>query len=133
MSEPERATFYVCPAGFVDTCNQVATALGLGEPFRVPLRPVGSNGPATHYCGSHAGMPQNESLIFMTFSDGGGTLPEGPLWGQDGLPNEGQAKAAVATVSASMNSGPDLTAEGNMAAQLASMNPPLEVIEPDLG
>jgi hypothetical protein len=79
-------------------------------------------------------MPQNESLIFMAFSDNGGTLPEiEGTWGQDGLPTEGQAKAAVATVSASMNSGPDLTAEGNMDAQLASMNPSLEVMEPDLG
>lgn len=101
-----RSVFLAIPAALRTNGNLVFAAMERGpDTFSIAASPTG-NAPATHYLAHDASMDAVLTDICLDLPGGAGTLPTiTGEWGQDGLPTQGQAKAACAamTISAAAN------------------------------
>jgi len=94
-----RSVFLAVPAAHRVNANKVFAAMDCGpDTFSVAASPSG-NDPATHYLAHDASMDATLTDVCLDLPGGGGTLPTiTGTWGEDGLPSQGQAKAACATM-----------------------------------
>jgi hypothetical protein len=90
-----------------DTLNDVWDALfsSGADMFSIPLRPAGSQGPATHYGFNMAGTKPAQADAISAFTDGvmpefvwadGAPTQNAPAWGQGSLPSEAAVQAMIA-------------------------------------
>ncbi|MFA7586587.1 MAG: hypothetical protein WCY11_10415 [Novosphingobium sp.] len=102
---------FVVPAAHRAALNAVLNVCGYG-PDNLSVG-VSANGqaPWSYYYGNWEGMPPADEAVWRGLR---GTLPEldtGAAWGEDGLPSEEDALAAVASFELLLRDGPNITAE----------------------
>jgi predicted dehydrogenase len=102
---------FIVPAEHRDTLNAILNMCGYGpDNISVGASPNGQ-APWAYYYGNWEDMPAEAEAVWRGLRD---ALPElGPdaAWGEDGLPSEEDALAAVASFELLLRDGPNMTAQ----------------------
>lgn len=113
--------FFFCPAEHRAAINAVLNLLGYGpDSFSVGASADGQQ-PFTIFYGNYEDMPLDDEEMWRSLRDGLPELEPGAAWGEDGLPSEEDARAAVASFELLIREGPNMTASQHTEGILHSL------------